>query len=298
MNLLFRFLLAALCLAASVASADEALLKPFLLFSRGAGTIAEKSAAAQSALTAQGFAIAGSYEPYPGALILVVTSPELLANAAASEHGGFGAAQRVAFTQVGHDIQISATNPRYMAQAYRMKGDLGGVADKLSTALGTGEPFGAKGLTAEQLRRYHYMFGMEYFTDPSMLGHFSSHGAALAAVEKGLATHRAGVTRVARVDVPGGQETLFSVGMKAPEGGSKYMDDRFIMSEIDFHDVKSTAHLPYELLVSGNDVLALYARFRIAIDFPDLAMVGANSFVNIMQTPAAIETALKETVNP
>lgn len=298
MTTLFRFLLAAIALTASIAFADDALLKPFLLFSNGPGTISDKSAAAESALAAQGFAVAGRYEPYPGALILVVTSPELLSNAAASEHGGFGAAQRVAFTQAGRDIQVSATNPRYMAQAYRMKGDLGGVADKLAAALGKGEPFGAKGLTAEQLRRYHYMFGMEYFTDPSVLGHFPSHEAALAAVEKGLAAHRTGVTRVARVDVPGGQETLFAVGMKAPEGGSKYMDDRFIMSEIDFRDVKSTAHLPYELLVSGNDVLALYARFRIAIDFPDLAMVGANSFVNIMQTPGAIETALKETVSP
>ncbi len=298
MTFLFRSLLAALCLAASLASAADALLKPFLLYSHGPGTIAEKSAAAQTALAAQGFTVAGRYEPYPGALILVVTSPELLANAAASEHGGFGAAQRVAFTQAGNEIQVSATNPRYMAQAYRMSGDLGAVADKLGAALGPGEPFGAKGLTAEQLRHYHYMFGMEYFTDPSLLGHFPSHEAALAAVEKGLAAHRAGVSGVARIDVPGGQETLFPVAMKAPEGGSKYMDDRFIMSEIDFREVKSTAHLPYEILVSGNDVLALYARFRIAIDFPDLAMVGANSFVNIMQTPGAIETALKETVNP
>ncbi len=86
--------------------------------------------------------------------------------------------------------------------------------------------------------------------------------------------------------------------MKAPDYAQKYMDDRFIMSEIDFRDIKSTAHLPYEILVSGNKVYALYARFRIAIDFPDLAMVGANSFVNIMKTPDAIESALRQAVNP
>ena len=58
------------------------------------------------------------------------------------------------------------------------------------------------------------------------------------------------------------------------EGDNKYMDDKYIMSEIDFQDVKSTAHLPYDILVSGNKVYALYARFRIAISFPDLSMMG------------------------
>jgi hypothetical protein len=44
--------------------------------------------------------------------------------------------------------------------------------------------------------------------------------------------------------------------------------------------------------VSDNKVYALYARFRIAINFPDLKMVGSNSFVNIMCAPNAIEDAL------
>jgi hypothetical protein len=74
------------------------------------------------------------------------------------------------------------------------------------------------------------------------------------------------------------------------------MDDKFIMSEIDFRDIKSTAHLPYEVLVSGNKIYALYARFRIAIDFPDLAMMGSNSFMNIMKSPEAIRKALQQAV--
>ncbi|KAF0205639.1 MAG: hypothetical protein FD173_809 [Gallionellaceae bacterium] len=42
---------------------------------------------------------------------------------------------------------------------------------------------------------------------------------------------------------------------------------------------------------------ALYARFRIAIDFPDLSMMGKNSFMNIMKAPEAIRLALEKTVN-
>ena len=79
-------------------------------------------------------------------------------------------------------------------------------------------------------------------------------------------------------------------------GEQRYMDDKFIMSEIDFKELRSTAHLPYEVLVSGNKVFAQYARFRIAINFPDLSMMGAHSFMNIMKTPDAIRDALKKAI--
>ncbi|HQT26317.1 MAG TPA: hypothetical protein PLK99_06935, partial [Burkholderiales bacterium] len=111
------------------------------------------------------------------------------------------------------------------------------------------------------------------------------------AVEAGLAAGKGGVTKVYRIDIPGKQETVFGVAMKG-DGGNKYMDDKYIMSEIDFRDLKSAAHLPYEMLVDGNKVYALYARFRIAIDFPDLSMMGAHSFMNIMKSPEAIRKAL------
>ncbi len=288
----------ALLLGVPLAMAEETLLKPFVLTYRGPGSVAEKTVAVETALTGNGFTIAGRYSPYPDAMIVVVTSDDLKANAAASSQGGFGAVQRVAVTRVNNEVQISTTNPVYMANAYRMKGDLQDVARRLEMALGRGEAFGAKGMTASELRKYHYMFGMEYFTDPSVLATYGSHEEALNTVEKGLASNKVGVSRVYRVDIPGGQESVFGVGMKAPSEAQKYMDDRFIMSEIDFRDIKSTAHLPYELLVSGDKVYALYARFRIAIDFPDLAMMGSNSFVNIMKTPDAIESALKQAVNP
>jgi hypothetical protein len=72
--------------------------------------------------------------------------------------------------------------------------------------------------------------------------------------------------------------------------------DQYIMSVIDFGDLKGTAHLPYEILVSGKNVYALYARFRIAISYPNLKMMGSNSFMNIMESPEAIRTALQRTV--
>lgn len=283
-----------LMMVAMVAQADT-LLKPFVLASRGAGTVAEKTVQVKSALTAAGFTIAGEYSPYPGASIIVVTNDELKQNAAASEQGGYGAVQRVAITEVGGQVQVSYTNPVYMSHVYRMKGDLSGVAAALGKALGRIEEFGAKGMTAQAARKYHYTIGMEYFDEPSVLAEYASYDEAVRAVDAKLSVNKNGIRKVYRVDVPGKQETVFGVGMQG-SGERKYMDDRFIMSEIDFREVKSTAHLPYEVLVSGNKVYALYARFRIAINFPDLSMMGSNSFMNIMKTPEAIRTALQSAV--
>lgn len=276
-------------------AADDVILKPFVLASKSEGTVPEKTAQVKTALTTAGFAIVGEYAPYAGTDIIIVTNDELKKNASASEFGGYGAVQRVSVTAAGKEVQVSYTNPVYMSNVYRMQGDLSAVAASLAKALGNVEEFGAKGMTAKQARKYHYMVGMEYFDDPSVLERYGSYEEAVQAVDAKLANNKNGVSKVYRVDVPGKQESLFGVAMKG-EGDNKYMDDRFIMSEIDFRDVKSTAHLPYEVLVSGNKVYALYARFRIAINFPDLSMMGKNSFMNIMAAPEAIRKALEKTV--
>lgn len=289
-----KMLLSAMLLVAATAvQAADAILKPFVLASTGAGTVAEKSVQVKNALTAAGFTVVGEYAPFPTANIIIVTSDALKQNAAASEFGGYGAVQRVSVTAAGKDVQVSYTNPVYMSHVYRMKGDLADVSAALEKALGRVEEFGAKGMTAKQARKYHYMFGMEYFDEPSKLETYGSYEEAVKAVDAKLSANKNGVSKVYRVDVPGKQESVFGVALKS---GDKYKDDTFIMSEIDFRDVKSTAHLPYEVLVSGKNVYALYARFRIAINFPDLSMMGKNSFMNIMQSPEAIRAALEGAV--
>ena len=284
-----------LFVALGAQAAPDTILKPFVLATKGAGTVAEKTEQAKTALTGAGFTVVGNYAPYADARILIVTNDELKKNAAQSEHGGFGAAQRVSITKAKDEVQVSYTNPVYMSNVYRMKGDLSATAASLATALGKVEEFGAKGMTAAQARKYHYTVAMEYFDEPSELAEYGSYEEAVKAVDEKLTTNKFGVSKVYRVDVPGKKESLFGVAMKG-SGDTKAMDDRFLMSEIDFRDLKSTAHLPYDVLVSGNKVYALYARFRIAINFPDLSMMGANSFMNIMAAPEAIRTALQKTV--
>ncbi|MCP5372140.1 MAG: hypothetical protein H6907_10455 [Hyphomicrobiales bacterium] len=286
--------LSAATLPAATATAAEAPMQPFVLAAAGPGDLAAKVAEVTAKLTGAGFQVAGSYSPYADATVIVVTSDALKAAAAKSKFGGYGAGQRVSVTKVGDQVQVAYTNPAYMAAAYRMDDDLAGTAAALAKALGHEKEYGAakEAMTADELRKYHYMFGMEYFTEPSTLNTFASHQAALDTVEKNLAAGLGGVTKVYRIDIPGREETVFGVAMDGGKGEGTMQDDAYIMGKIDFQPLRSTAHLPYEILVSGDTAYALYARFRIAINFPDLSMMGSNSFMSIMDSPATIERAL------
>lgn len=88
----------------------EALLKPYVLAS------ASKAETVKQALTSNGFTIAGSYAPYDGTQIIIATHDTLKKSAAASKFGGYGAAVRVAVTEVAGQPQTSYTNPEYMKE--------------------------------------------------------------------------------------------------------------------------------------------------------------------------------------
>jgi hypothetical protein len=297
MKLMNRALVAFAMIAfAAVAQAASVKYKPFVLAETVNGEISAVQQTVENKLTAAGFEIAGRYSPYKGAMVIAFTNDALKQNAARSDFGGYAAAQRVSLTQMGNEIQVSYTNPTYMAYVYRMNGDLADVTAKLEKILGKKDTFGSeKGMREKKLRKYHYMFGMEYFDDLNMheLAQYPNHQAALKAVETNLAKGVAGVNQVYRIEIPGKDEVVFGVSRKKPANtGDKYMDESFIMGIIDFKELRSTAHLPYEILVSGNKIYHLYARFRIAINFPDLSMMGDNSFMNIVESPEAIKKAL------
>lgn len=284
-----------LCMTFATAHAQDKF-KPFVLGSVSSGDFDRKINETKAALTQQGFSIVGEYTPYENAHVIAVTSDELKRIAAQTERGGYAVAQRVSVTKVGDNIQVSYANPLYIEHAYQLGASMAPVAQKLQAALGKQEEFGAKGQSAKDLRKYHYTFGMEYFDDVYKLESYASHAEAVAAVEKGLAAGEQGITKIYRVDVPGKQVTVFGVAMKVPANGDKNMDDQFQMGIVDFQELKGTAYMPYEVMVRGKDVEALHMRFRMAVHYPDLKMMGDNSFMKLMKAPDAIEKALTEAV--
>ncbi|HFD79841.1 MAG TPA: hypothetical protein ENK05_05520 [Gammaproteobacteria bacterium] len=272
--------------------------KPFVLASKGPGDFQEKVKETEDALKNAGFEILGEYTPYKDTFVdntrvIVVTNDELKKVAGMSRYGAFAAPWRVAVTQYNGEIQVAYENPLYFANAYRLKSDLKDLAETLKNALGAQETFGSKkGLTARKLRKYHYTFGMEYFDDVYELAEYDSHQKAVDTVEKNLEAGVGGVTKVYRLDL-GNNVTIFGVARKAPPGGDEHMDEEWIMKNVDFAPLKGTAYLPYEILVDGDKVVALHMRFRMAVHYPDLKMMGKNSFMNIMPSPKAVEVALK-----
>jgi hypothetical protein len=273
----------------------EDILKPFVLGYKTSGDPQAVADEVKGKVEGAGFEVVGSYSPYDSAVILVITNDDLKKSAASSEYGGYGAGQRVSITKVDEEIQVSYSNPLYYADAYRMEDTSGAKAAlaSLQSALGNAEVFGSgdKKLTSKDLRKYHYMFGMEYFDDPSELAEYDSYDEAVAAVEKGLTEGSGGVSKVYRIDIPGKDETVFGVALT--DAGCS--GDEYVMSRVDKEAIRSTAHLPYEILVSEGDVYALYARFRIAISYPHLPMIQSDTgatFFNIMCAPNAIEEAL------
>jgi len=290
-NTFMKLLILILTLFVSLSAGAAEKLKPFVLATTSSGDITQILTDSKAKLSAAGFEIVGEYSPYKGSHIIVVTNDALKNNARNSEFGGYGAVQRVAVTDMNGSIQVSYTNPTYMANAYRLKGDLADVSMALKGALGHQQVYGSEdGLEVKELHKYHYMFGMPYFDDPDVLAEHGSYEKAVKAVEAGLAAGKGGTSKIFRVDIPGKKQSVVGVAMT-----QDMSSDATIMKEVDFKPVRSTAHLPYELLIhEDGKVYALSAKFRIAINFPDLSMAGKNSFMGIMASPDAIKKALSQ----
>ena len=295
-----RLLLAAFIYAIAPAHAAD-FIKPFVLASTQQADLAQVAEKTRTELTSAGFEIIGDYQPYEGAMVIAITSAELRKQAQRSERGGYGAVLRVGLTEVDAGVQVSYTNPVYWANAYRMVDNLESVSAALSGALGAGQSFGSgeKQLTAEDMRDYNYTFMMEHFDDPSDLKRFRNHQQAVETIEKNLAAGAGGASKVYRVDLgedsEGEQMTLFGVALAGGNWRYECSSDEFIMSSIDRSSPRHTAHLPYEILVYGDEAEALFARFRIAISWPHLPMMSSETgatFFSIMCAPEEIEKAL------
>ncbi|HKJ14445.1 MAG TPA: hypothetical protein VJ988_06250 [Desulfobulbales bacterium] len=276
--------------------AQAEVLKPFVLGKTPPGSMADVVEYAKAQLTDQGFTIVGSYVPFPAATVICASLPELSAAAAAAENGGFGAAQRVAVTEVNGALQLSYMNPAYLGTAYGL-GKLESVSAKLAAALGHEQEFGAEGVKEEKLGpgKYHYKMLMPYFDDIDVLNTYPDYETGVNTVEANLAAGKGGTVKVYRIDLPGKDISVFGVGITqgdGPDSGDKDTDKE-ILDIIDFQEIRSTPYLPYEIMVQGNQALALRGRYRIAVHFPDTSMAGAHGFTKIMSSPGGIKNALE-----
>lgn len=291
-------LIAAALFFCSIGSVQAEVLKPYVLAKLATGDLRQTAEQVKTALAGNGFEVVGTYQPFANAIVICATNNELKAAAAKAENGGFGVAQRVSITEVGGKLQVAYVNPAYLGTAYGL-GKLEGVAAKLKAALGAQETFGSVGIEEERLKPgvYHYAMMMPYFRDVDRLQEHPDYKTAVATVEKNLAAGAGGTVKVYRIDLPGKEVSVFGVGIPkgaidGPGQGDKDTDKE-ILDVVDHQELKHTAYLPYELLVSGGSVIALRGRYRIALHFPDTKMAGPNGFTKIMSAPWGIQNALE-----
>jgi hypothetical protein len=283
--------------AVPVALAD--VLRPLVLAYTTAGTdIAAEAEKVRERLSAAGFRVVGEYPVHAGARVIIVTSDDLLAAAARSPRGGYIAPLRVAVTRVGGQLQVSHVNLDYLRHAYRIEAPLATITQRLAGALGAGEPFGARGVPVAELARYRYAFGMERFGDPYLLAQYADRSRALAVIDRNLRAGKAGVREVYRIDIPGRDATVIGVSIREEDGAEREAADLHHLATVDVAERRHTAYLPYEILVEGGRVEALHLRFRMALHFPDLGMMGENSFMQLRRAPAAVERTLTQAVSP
>jgi len=296
-TILFTFLLSGLLVCATALA--ETTFQPFILASVSDAGLEDKTESTAGALKAAGFVIAGQYAPFENTVLLIATHPDIQKLAAKSEKGGYGAGQRVSITAHEGKTEVAFINPLYIQYAYRMDADMQSIYDLLSETLGNQEAFGAKKkLTAKKLGKYHYKPMMPYFDDPMKLGSFDSYEAAIAAVEQGLAVDGDALSQVYRIDIPGKNQTVFGVSMKATSDDDSEIDidESHQLAIVNFEGYSKAAYFPYEILVDGSDVEALPMKFRMAVHFPDLPMMGSHGFTKLMSSPGATRDALKKLV--
>lgn len=286
-KLISRLLILILCVSVISAEArkKKPRFKPYYLVTAPATDFAEALKQTKDKVTAAGYQVVGEYSALENRSILAITNDKLLALAAKTEFGGYGAVIRVAITTTDKGIQVSYVNPTYMGYAYQME-DLAEITASLATVLGEATLFGSKkGLTKRSLNGYQYMMMMPEFDDHEKLASFDSHQQAIDTVNKNLASGKHKLSKVFQVSIPGKEEVLIGVGIGEGDGS-----DKFILDTIDTEETKHTAYLPYAVLISGNKVYSQAGKFRIALAFPDLGM---GQFMDISDAPDGIEDILK-----
>lgn len=281
-----------LCLATPVWA--DAGLQPFIEGTTVSGSLAQTDKSTQDALTKAGFEVVGHYEPKKNVVIISITNPAMLQNAVATPRGGYGAAVSISLEEQDGKTLVSYMNPSYVAAGYRLASDNNAVTQSLAKVLGAVKSFGAKPRTAAQLHDYQYAFGMETFNDPIDLGGFPSFSAAEQKITSRLQAKKDGVGLVYKIKLPAKDEIVYGVDLgssNADANGVKLVD------AVDTGMPHRYAFLPYEVLLKDKEAEALNLRFRMALFFPDLPMMGGDaSFFKLRNAPDAVKNALRKAV--
>lgn len=252
-----------------------------------AGDVASVQALVEAKLAKVGFQVIGKHAPAGlGSHGVVVVSDDALLGAVKKLGGAniVGAPIRVG---VKADGTVSYVNLEYWSRAYFRKQypqaekTVKAVQSKLGKALGAGKPFGGN-VDKQDLSDYQYMFGMEGFdSDKNVVMEHLSFEDAVKTVQENLARNVGKTAKVYEIVMPDKKLAVFGVALNDPKEGEGWWVKQVGADNI--------AALPYEIYVVDKKASHLFARFRIALSWPN---VGMGAFMRIVEAPGIIRDTL------
>jgi len=254
------------------------------------GNVQAAATAVETKLKNGGFKVVGKYFPktLAGYGVVIATDTAMLDEVGSvGGNAVLGAAIRVG---VKADGSVAYTNPDYWYRAYfrksfdKKEAAVKALQARLQEALGAGKGQGGNE-EAGSLTNYRYMIGMERLdSSKSKLAEYGNFAEALKTVRDNLAKGVGKTAKIYEVVLPDRKLAVFGVAMNDAESS-----DGDWIKKIDMQN--NIAGLPYEIYIVGNEVQSPFARFRIALAFPD---VGMGQFMRISSLPANIQETMSE----
>lgn len=225
---------------------------------------------AKAKLSANGFDVVGTYKSDAGTTVLF-TNAQMKAMANKPTRG-LAAVGRLLVDE--ERKQVSIANPVYFGKAFMQKEYSHSVASAELASLE--KAFGPLKDSADKwefdgLAGYHFMVGMPYYEDMSIVG----EGATADLVAK--AQKAKGTTAVVKLS---DDRYVAFVDM-----------DRRTNGFVKKIGTQNGEVLPWAVLIEGGQAKALSAKYFIAISYPALTMT---EFMTIATVPGAIEVDLKK----
>ena len=248
----------------------------------------------KDALGTKGFEVIGEYHPGKNEKLYVVayTRDDLKKLCLKVEdRGTLASVLKIGFVVKAGKVDVSILNPEYIFYAYLMDeadkytAELKGISEDAKTAMrevGTDfTPFGGN-VKVDDLKDYHYMMMMPYFTDPVELEDFDSFEEGLSTIRKNLNAKKGNTVKVYELIFKSEKIAVFGIGLlDAEEGEASFLP---IIGE------DHVAAMPYEIILQGNEATILHGKYRFAIHWPELTM---SQFMKISSTPGDVEDMLE-----
>lgn len=269
-------------------------IPPYFLVGKSDASMTETSQKIKSSLESKEFTIVGEYSPEGNANLHVIafTRKDLQQTTIkVKDRGALASILKIGLVKKEGRINVSMLNPMYLFYAYLMDeadtystGLKAITTDVISAMSSIGNEFTGfgGGVESDDLKEYHYMMMMPYFTDPVEVKEFESFEKGVSTIRKNLEAKKGNTVKVYEVVFENEKVAIFGIGLLDREKGEAYFLP--IIGE------DNIAAMPYEIILQGNAATMLPGKYRFALHWPELSM---KQFMKISNTPGDVEDFLK-----